>query len=137
MTELAHRILVAEDDADDQLLLGEALNAAGFQGTLEFVADGVQLMARLRAHPLPDLLLLDLNMPRLTGHEVLQRLRGEERLSVLPVIVLTTSGANEDITRAYRSGANTYLQKPRSFPALVRLADLLQKFWLNLAKLPA
>lgn len=130
-------ILVAEDDADDRMLLAEAFSACAFKGELEFVQDGQELIDRLGGAALPDLVLLDLNMPRLSGHEVLQRMRQEGRLRTLPVLVLTTSGASDDVVRAYRSGANTYLQKPRTFKGLVNLTQLLQRYWLDLATLPA
>lgn len=136
MTLLPRQILVAEDDADDQMLLTQAFNATGFRGSLQFVADGVELIARLGNPDLPDLVLLDLNMPRLSGHDALQRMRGQDRLRGLPVVVLTTSASSDDVARAYRSGANTYLQKPRSFGALVKLTELLQRYWLELARLP-
>lgn len=130
-------ILVAEDDTDDQLLLARAFSASNFEGTLAFAADGVDLIARLgEGAEMPDLVLLDLNMPRLSGFDVLKRLRGNERMRGLPVVVLTTSGATEDVISAYRNGANTYLQKPRSFPALVKMTEIIQSYWLNLAKLP-
>lgn len=136
MTKPLRVILVAEDDADDQMLLTEAFNASAFTGSLQFAFDGVELIGRLSEPELPDLVLLDLNMPRLSGHEVLQNMRNQDRLRSLPVVVLTTSGSSEDVDRAYRSGANTYLQKPRSFKALVNLTQLLQRYWLDLAKLP-
>lgn len=130
-------ILVAEDDPDDQLLLARAFSASKFGGSLAFATDGVDLIIQLgEAVAMPNLVLLDLNMPRLSGFDVLKRLRSSERLRALPVIVLTTSGNTEDVIYAYRNGANTYLQKPRSFPALVKMTELLQSYWLDLAKLP-
>lgn len=137
MTQHLRKILVAEDDADDQMLLSEAFNASSYTGSLHFVLDGVELIRHLGESDLPDLVLLDLNMPKLSGHEVLQRLRGQDRLRGLPVVVLSTSGSTEDVTRAYRSGANTYLQKPRTFSALVNLTNVLQRYWLDLARLPS
>lgn len=132
-----HRqILVAEDDADDRMLLGEAFGASGYRGSLEFVPDGVELIERLQRPDRPDLVLLDLNMPRLGGLDALQALRSREELRELPIIVLTTSGASCDVAAAYQRGANTYLRKPRSFRDLVDMTQLLQRYWLECASLP-
>jgi len=131
-------VLIAEDDADDRLMLRRAFQNAGFEGDLEFCGDGDELLARLqqRANRLPSLVLLDLKMPRVGGLEALASLRQHERLRSLPVIAVTTSDMPRDVRTAYELGVNAYLRKPLNVEGLRRMVASLKQFWLDLAVLP-
>jgi CheY-like chemotaxis protein len=136
-------ILVAEDDADDRVLLADAFAESGVVVTLDFVPDGVELLAYLTRHDadpslgLPDLVLLDLNMPRMDGREALRSIREHERLRHLPVIILTTSTAELDIRVSYQLGANSYVTKPRRFDELIAVLRSLERYWMDIARLPS
>ncbi len=123
-------ILCADDDPDDRMLLREALEEIGFAHDLHFTEDGEQLMAYLRHEgayddpgrsPAPDLLLLDLNMPRLDGREALLRIRADPDLNAIPIVVMSTADSADDIHMAYSAGANSFVVKPASFEELVRV----------------
>jgi CheY-like chemotaxis protein len=145
MTQLqgALSILVVEDDADDRVLLADAFNESGVPVSLDFVTDGVEAMAWLERHDaqpdlrLPDLLLLDLNMPRMDGRETLRAIREHERLRHLPVIILTTSRAELDIRLSYQLGANSYVTKPRRFDELIAVLRSLERYWMDIVQLPS
>lgn len=136
-------ILMAEDDIDDQVLLRDAFRDSGVEVELEFVPDGVELMARLNAildaptGKLPDLLLLDLNMPRMDGREALQAIREHDGLKHLPVIVLTTSRARLDILASYQLGANSFVTKPSRFEDLITILRSLERYWMDIVQLPS
>ena len=136
-------MLVAEDDADDRVLLADAFAESGVVVALDFVADGVELMQRLALRDadvnlgLPDLVLLDLNMPRMDGREALRAIREHERLRHLPVIILTTSKAELDIRVSYQLGANSYVTKPRRFHELIEVLRALERYWMDIAQLPS
>jgi two-component system, response regulator len=138
------RILVVDDDPDDQLLIREALAEARVQTDVQVVNDGLELLDYLRRGgrfsrvdaPQPDLILLDLNMPRMGGHEVLQNLKTDPQLRQIPIVVLTTSKREEDVRRSYDFGANTFISKPNSFPDLVEVVQALEKYWFRVAELP-
>lgn len=136
-------ILVAEDDADDRILLADAFAESGVPVKLEFTADGVELLERLLwrdAEPgvtLPDLVLLDLNMPRMDGRDSLRAIREQPRLRHLPVIVLTTSRAELDIRLSYQLGANSYVTKPRRFTELIAVLHSLERYWMDIVQLPS
>ena len=138
------RILVVDDDPDDQLLIREALDEARVQTDVQVVNDGLELLDYLRRGgrfsridtPQPDLILLDLNMPRMGGHEVLQTLKADPELRKIPIVVLTTSKRDEDVQRSYEFGANTFITKPNSFPELVDVVQALEKYWFRVAELP-
>jgi two-component system response regulator len=138
-------LLCAEDDADDRVLVQDALEQSGLASDLHFVADGEELMDYLLREgrysdpdtsPRPHLVLLDLNMPRMDGREALARIRSEPTLRTLPVVVLTTSSAAEDVERVYELGANSYTVKPASFDGLVHLVTELGRYWLGVVELP-
>jgi CheY-like chemotaxis protein len=136
-------ILVAEDDPDDRLLARDAFAGNERAVDLRFVADGVELMEYLLragrypgAAPSPDLVLLDLNLPRKDGREALAEIRAHPDLRRLPVVVLTTSAAPNDIERCYELGANSFITKPSSFEELVALARLIDKYWFGVVGLP-
>ncbi|OZB60818.1 MAG: two-component system response regulator [Lysobacterales bacterium 14-68-21] len=136
-------ILVAEDDADDRVLLSDAFAESGVEVSIEFVADGVELMARLAERDLaadevlPDLVLLDLNMPRMDGREALRAIRDSDRLRHLPAIILTTSKAELDIRLSYQLGANSYVTKPRRFEELITVLRSLERYWMDIVQLPS
>ena len=138
-------VLVAEDEEDYVLLLKRAFSEAKIRNPLFVVSTGSEMMQYLKGdgkyanreeYPLPDLLLLDLKLPGFNGLEILGWLRSHPGLSALRVIVLTSSEQMKDINDAYRLGANSFLVKPYDFTDLVSLAQVLQKFWLQMSKTP-
>ena len=138
-------ILVAEDDPDDRLLMRDAFEETRLVDNLYFVEDGEELMdylhrrgryAAANTSPPPGLILLDLNMPRKDGREVLKEIGADLDLRRIPVIVLTTSAAEEDIERSYELGANSFITKPVTFGALVELTRALHRFLLDTVALP-
>ncbi len=138
-------ILVADDDPDDRLMIKEALEEVRLANGIDFVEDGVELMDYLRRRgkyadrsgpSKPGLLLLDLNMPRKDGREALDEIRADSNLKRMPVIVLTTSAAEEDIIRTYDLGANSFITKPVSFDDLVRTMKTMTDYWFQIVSLP-
>jgi len=141
-----HRtILLADDDPDDRLMVAEALEEARVEYPLNTVEDGKELLDYLRGTgeysdappPLPSLILLDLNMPRVDGREALARIKSDGRLRHIPVIVLTTSKAEEDVIRTYDIGVNSFISKPITFDGLVSVMRSLGQYWLQTVELPA
>ncbi|MGA2034838.1 MAG: response regulator [Thermoguttaceae bacterium] len=131
---------MADDDADDCLLVEEALRESGRPHQLRIVRDGEELLDYLCARgayadrrnaPLPDLILLDLKMPKKDGREALKEIKSDPLLKCVPIVVLTTSTDGEDIGFSYRMGANSYVTKPVTFRGLVELMDLLIRYWLE------
>lgn len=135
-------ILMADDDEDDRDLAQDAFRDAGLSGQLRFVLDGQELVDDLRrhagsAHPeRPDIVLLDLNMPRKDGREALAEIRSDESLRGIPVVVLTTSKDDEEIRRSYRLGANSFIAKPVTHAELVDVMRELATYWFDVVKLP-
>ncbi len=138
-------ILVAEDDSADAFFLQRALKRAGVPVTLCFVRDGQEAIDYLQGdgsfadrtlHPSPDLLLLDLKMPKVNGFEVLAWVRKQPRLQGMEVIVFSSSNAPKDISRAYELGANSYLVKPHSIEDLMQLVGHFKRHWLDHGKNP-
>jgi len=138
-------ILMAEDDADDRLLAREALFECPRTAELRFVEDGEELLDYLghsgkysfpEDAPRPDLILLDLNMPRLDGREALRRIKSTEEFRRIPIVVMTTSNSPEDINLSYDAGANSFITKPLSFSELVELMKLVGNYWLESVALP-
>jgi chemotaxis family two-component system response regulator Rcp1 len=131
------RVLLVEDNDNDVELTRLAFAASGAAVELQCVGDGEQCMEALR-HPdsRPDLILLDLHMPRMDGLEVLQALAGDETLKRIPVVVLTTSDARDDVEAAYRLGCNSYLLKPIGFEAFAKLIANLTRYWFGVVTLP-
>jgi two-component system response regulator len=138
-------ILVAEDDADDRFLLETAFAENGFKGKLEFVENGVELLDYLRNlqtedantdHPLPGFILLDLNMPKKDGREVLKEIKEDPRFKKIPVIVFTTTKNENEINRCYELGANTYVVKPVGFENLVKTIEDIRSYWFSTAQIP-
>ena len=139
-------ILMADDDADDRLLAKDALNECKITNALHFVENGEELLDYLRQKgkyaslantPRPGLILLDLNMPRKDGREALQEIKADPKLRSIPVVVLTTSKADTDISRIYELGANSFITKPVSFDALIKVMSDLVHYWFELVELPS
>ncbi len=138
-------ILVAEDDAEDQMLVKEAMEESRLSNHIHFVSDGEELLAYLRhegpyadprKYPRPGLILLDLNMPRKDGREAMKEIKTDPKLRVIPIVVLTTSKAEEDILRTYDLGVNSFITKPVSFSSLVNVMRTLGKYWFEIVELP-
>ena len=132
------RILLVEDSEADAILVQEALSQVSDGHSVETVRDGERALARLRSStaPRPDLVLLDLNLPRKDGRAVLAEIKADEALRSIPVIVLTTSSAPADVAYAYTHSANSYVRKPLGLDALVEAAAAIRDFWLRTATLP-
>jgi two-component system response regulator len=130
-------ILYAEDDDDDYLLVCDTFKEAGFTGALTRVKDGQELMTVLSdGKAWPSLILLDLNMPKKDGREALKEIKSHSRLRRIPVIVLTTSRAAEDVFFCYEAGANSFVRKPIHFDMFVNIARLINEYWLETSILP-
>jgi len=135
-------ILLVEDNPGDARLTQEALKDSKISNTLSIVDDGVEAMAFLRRQgkyagaPRPDLILLDLNLPRKSGREVLSEIKMDDELKSIPVVVLTISRAEEDICRSYNSHANCYITKPLDFNQFLTITKSIEDFWLTIVKLP-
>lgn len=138
-------ILVADDDSDDRLLIKEAFEENQIVNTVEFVEDGEQLLAYLRregayaylaGRPHPGLVLLDLNMPKRDGREALADMKADAALCRIPVVVLTTSKADEDIIRTYGLGVSSFITKPVTFERLVEITRVLTRYWTEIVELP-
>ncbi|WP_049936307.1 response regulator [Haloplanus natans] len=135
-------ILLAEDNPGDVKLTRKALEKGRLANNLHVVNDGVETMQFLRGEgeyegrPRPDLVLLDLNMPRKDGREVLEDIKKSADLKRIPVVVLTSSEAEEDVLRSYELHANAYLTKPVDFSGFIDVVGKLEEFWLQVVKLP-
>jgi CheY-like chemotaxis protein len=138
-------LLMADDDEDDRLLARKALTEYRLKNGVYFVEDGQQLMDFLRHQgsycdpataPRPGLILLDLNMPRKDGREALAEIKGDPELRRIPVVIMTTSKAEEDILRSYDLGVNSYITKPVTFDGLVEIIKVLGRYWFEIVELP-
>ena len=135
-------ILLIEDSRADALIIDRALRECPPAPSLLILADGRQALHHLRqlrdgaAGPWPDLILLDLNLPGLDGCQILAEIRADPALCSLPVVILTTSGRDEDIDQSYRAGASSVIQKPTEYPAYRELAALLCKYWGEIVSHP-
>lgn len=132
------RILLVEDSLPDVELTLEALAGAKVANEVTVVRDGASALQQLReaSSSLPDLVILDLNLPRVSGHEVLAAMRADERLRRVPVAVLTTSAAEADVATTYDLGANCFLTKPVDIDQFVHVVQSIDDFWLGLVRLP-
>lgn len=137
-------ILMADDDPDDRFMTKEAFKEAMLINDLRFVEDGEELLEYLyhcgrysdpESAPRPGLILLDLNMPRKDGREALAEIKADQDLRRIPIVILTTSKAEEDIVRTYDLGSNSYITKPVSFESLVAIMKALSKYWLEIVLL--
>lgn len=138
-------ILIVDDDPEDRMLVEEAFVESRLANDLRFVEDGEQLMDYLYrrgryadpvSSPRPGVILLDLNMPKKDGREALKEIKSDPRLRQIPVVILTTSRAEEDIFRSYDLGVNSFITKPVTFAALVELMKILGKYWFEIVALP-
>ena len=138
-------ILLADDDEDDRLMTRDALRDARLHNDLRFCFDGVDLLDYLHrrgrhagdgAAPRPGLILLDLNMPRMDGREALAEIKKDPELRSIPVVVLTTSKAEEDIVRSYDLGVNSFITKPVTFMGLVEVMKVFSRYWMEIVDLP-
>ena len=139
-------ILLADDDEEDRMLAADAMVESRVANDLRFVEDGEELMDYLNQRgsyadaetaPRPGLILLDLNMPRKDGREALAEIKKDPALHRIPVVVMTTSKAEEDVLRSYDLGANSYITKPVTFERLVDLMKTLGTYWIEFVKLPS
>jgi CheY-like chemotaxis protein len=135
-------VLLVEDDPGDTLMIREAFEDNKVRNKLMCVTDGVEAMQYLRREGefatanRPDLVLLDLNLPKKDGREVLAEIKGDEALSTIPVVVLTTSQAEEDVLRSYRLHANAYVTKPVDFDRFIEVVRQIDEFFVTVVKLP-
>lgn len=135
-------IMLVEDNPGDIRLTEEALKESGMKVNLRVARDGIEALSALRgegleaARPHPDLILLDLNMPRMDGRELLGIIKSDIRLKRIPVVVLTTSAADQDIERAYDLHANCYITKPVDLDRFIDIVHSIKGFWLSVACLP-
>ncbi|MEQ8711794.1 MAG: response regulator [Cyclobacteriaceae bacterium] len=139
-------ILIADDDPEDRMLAKDALEENRLSNDLYFVEDGEELLDYLKnkgpfsdrkAYPRPGLILLDLNMPKKDGREALREIKLDENLRQIPIVILTTSKAEEDIVRSYNLGVNSFITKPVTFDALVEIMKTLSKYWFEIVQLPS
>ncbi len=140
MTDEAHlmKILLVEDSLADVELTLDALKDAKVANQVTVVRDGAGALEHLRSNKVscPDLVILDLNLPRLSGHEVLAEMRADEALRRIPVAVLTTSSAESDVEKTYDLGANCFLTKPVDIDQFIHVVHSIDNFWLGLVRLP-
>jgi two-component system, response regulator len=138
-------ILLAEDDDDDFQLTCDAFRESHLMNTLRRARDGEELMdylyhrnayKELRDSPAPGLILLDLNMPRKDGREALRDIKSDPALKSIPIVVLTTSKAEEDVLRSYQLGVNSFIKKPVTFEALVEAIKAFGHYWLDIVEIP-
>ena len=136
-------ILLVEDSPSDVRLTQEALHRAKVNNTLNIARDGAEAMEYLRQEgrfagvTRPDLVLLDLNLPRKSGQDVLAEIKSDERLKRIPVVVLTTSRAEQDIVKSYNAHANCYITKPVDLDKFIAVVKSIDEFWLTIVKLPS
>lgn len=139
-------ILMADDDEDDRRSVAKAWQRDRVRNPIHFVHDGEELMDYLRHTgkfadlpdwKLPGLILLDLNMPKKDGREALREIKSDPELRLIPVVVLTTSKAEEDIYRTYQLGANSFITKPVTFSSMIELVQVLGKYWVEIVETPS
>ncbi|WP_373387430.1 response regulator [Pseudomonas alcaligenes] len=138
-------ILIADDDQDDCLMTREAFRECRIANRLHFVHDGEALLDYLKRRPpyndeqrfpMPGLILLDLNMPLKDGREALMEIKADAALRSIPVVILTTSSAEEDVLRSYDIGVNSFITKPVSYSGLIEVIRALGRYWLDIVELP-
>ena len=135
-------ILLIEDSPSDAALTMEALQSSRILNKITRVVDGIEAMEYLKQQgkfanaPRPDLIMLDLNLPKKDGREILRELKSDPSLKLLPIIVLTTSKADKDIAQSYQLNANCYITKPVDFPHFIEVVESIEQFWLTVVTLP-
>lgn len=139
------RILVADDDADDRMLIVEAFEESLLSNPIDLVEDGAELLdylhrrgkyEPLQGDPYPGVILLDLNMPKVDGRKALEEIKSHPQLCRIPVIVLTTSKAEQDILKTYGLGVNSFISKPVTFDGLIDVVRTIGEFWFQIVSLP-
>ena len=139
------RIVVADDDADDRMMIKDAFEESKLGNPVDFVEDGIELMeylnrqgkwTHLANQPYPGFILLDLNMPRKDGRTVLKEIKESTEFHRIPIVILTTSKAEEDIIRTYNLGVNSFICKPVSFDKLVDIVKTVGHYWIEIVALP-
>ena len=143
-SQILPTILVADDDPDDRMMMKEALEENNFSHSLHFVEDGEELLDYLHKRgkfvsekiTMPSLIILDLNMPKIDGREALSQIKSNAHLKRIPVIVLSTSRAEEDIVRTYDLGVNSFISKPVHYNDLVHVAREIGNYWFSTVLLP-
>jgi CheY-like chemotaxis protein len=139
-------ILMADDDEDDQMLTKQALKESRLANDIRFVVNGEELLEYLQHRgayknvedaPRPGIILLDLNMPRMDGREALKVIKADPNLQDIPIVVFTTSQAEEDIYRLYKLGVNSFITKPVTFESLISVMKTLGKYWFEVVELPS
>lgn len=137
-------ILIAEDDADDRFLLQAAFDENGFDDELHFVENGVEVLEYLRAlqanstvNKWPRFILLDLNMPKKDGREVLKELKADPELKQIPVVIFSTTNSEQEMRRCYELGANSYITKPNSFESMLKTVAALRSYWMFTTSIPS
>ena len=142
MSENPVKILLVEDNEGDILLTTEALQECKIPNQLQVLRDGSEALyflmtvVKQRAKDLPDLILLDINLPKKNGHEVLESVKNHPELKHIPIIILTTSSSETDILRAYQEHANCYITKPLEVSEFLNITAKIEEFWLNIVRLP-
>ena len=138
-------ILIADDDAEDRMLILDALKESRLKNNVQCVENGEELMQYLqnkgkfsdkKKYPMPGIILLDLNMPKKDGREALKEIKAEKKFKNIPIIILTTSKAEEDVLKTYNLGANSFITKPVTFTAMVDVMNTLKKYWFEIVELP-
>jgi CheY-like chemotaxis protein len=144
-SNVAINVLIAEDDAEDRLLIKKAIKSTSIKDNIFFVENGEELTDYLEnkgkysdpeKYPLPGLILLDLNMPKKDGREALKEIKGNVNLKRIPIVVLTTSKAEEDILKTYNLGVNSFITKPVTFASLVKTMQTFSDYWIDTVELP-
>lgn len=135
---MENKVLLVEDCAADAVLVREAFKRADISCKLEHVTDGEQALRHLKREvERPSIVLLDLNLPGLDGHDILKQIRRQDTLRAMPVLVLSTSELSDDIERSYREGANSYIVKPSSLQEMVEVFSIFKEYWFKTASLPS
>lgn len=139
-------ILIADDDAEDRMLILDALKESHLKNNIQYVENGEELIQYLQnkgkysdenKYPIPGIILLDLNMPKKDGREALKEIKSNDKLKNIPIIILTTSKAEEDVLKTYNLGANSFITKPVTFIAMVEVMNTLKKYWFEIVELPS
>lgn len=141
-TEEKHCVIVADDDTDDQFMLKEAFSSLNFDKEICSVENGEDLLDFLNKKgkyarvslPIPKLILLDLNMPKIDGRQCLRMIRENKEFCKIPIVIFSTSNNPEDISQSYELGANSYIIKPYSYNELVEIIDVIKKYWFSIVK---
>lgn len=142
LTEQIGPILIVEDDPEDRMLAEDALEEISPRFPVRFLDDGEELLDYLQQkddidkHPMPGVIVMDLNMPRLDGREALAKIKSHPVFKSIPVIILTTSNSSKDINTCYELGANSYITKPSNYRELVQIMETIKNYWFEMNQLP-